>query len=54
MNSMNRPDRPFITLGSLATQFGWKYANLVQRLEAKRLAEAKEYYEEKKKKEASA
>ena len=44
----NRPDRAYITLGDLSAKYGWKHAELVKRLEAKRLAEAKEYYENKK------
>ena len=40
----NRPDRAFITLGELSAKFGWKHADLVKRLEEKRLAEANEYY----------
>ena len=44
----NRPDRAYITLGDLSAQYGWKHAELVKRLEAKRLAEANEYYKNKK------
>ena len=36
----NRPDRAYITLGDLSAKYGWKHAELVKRLEAKRLAEA--------------
>ena len=43
-----RPDRAYVVLGDLATRFGWKHQELVKRLEAKRLVEAKEYYENKK------
>ena len=43
-----RPDRHFITLGDLSAKFGWKHQDLVKRLEAKRLAEASEYYKNKK------
>ena len=43
----NRPDRAFITLGELSAKFGWKHADLVKRLEEKRLAEANEYYKNK-------
>lgn len=32
-----REDRPVTTLGKLATTFGWKYADVVKNLEAKRL-----------------
>ena len=44
----NRPDRAYITLGDLSAKYGWKHAELVKRLEAKRLAEANEYYKYKK------
>ena len=44
----NRPDRAYITLGDLSAKYGWKHAELVKRLEAKRLAEAHEYYKTKK------
>ncbi|OAO12654.1 60S ribosomal protein L13A [Blastocystis sp. ATCC 50177/Nand II] len=43
-----RPDRAYVVLGDLAQRFGWKHQDLVKRLEAKRLAEAKEYYQAKK------
>jgi len=45
---MNRPDRAFVVLGDLAQRFGWNHQELVKRLEAKRLTEAKEYYQNKK------
>ena len=41
---MDRPDRAYITLGDLSAKFGWKHADLIKRMEAKRLAEASEYY----------
>ena len=44
----NRPDRAFITLGELSAKFGWKHADLVKRLEEKRLDEANENYKNKK------
>ena len=43
-----RPDRAYITLGDLSAKFGWKHADLIKRMEAKRLAEASEYYKNKK------
>ena len=45
---MVRPDRAYITVGDLASRFGWKHQALIKKLEDKRLAEAKEYYEKKK------
>ena len=53
---MRRPDRAYITVGHRASQFGWRYGHLIQRLEAKRIAKSKEYFEKKnsEKKEASA
>ena len=44
---MRRPDRAYITVGHLASQFGWRYGHLIQRLEAKRIAKSKEYFEKK-------
>ena len=44
----HRPDRAYVVLGDLAQRFGWKHQDLVKRLEATRLAEAKEYYQAKK------
>ena len=45
---MCRPDRAYITVGDLASRFGWKHQALIKKLEDKRIAEAKEYYEKKK------
>lgn len=42
------PGRKFCVLGDLAKQCGWKYGDLVDKLEEKRKAEAADYYKRKK------
>lgn len=42
------PGRKFCVLGDLAKQVGWKYGELVDKLEDKRKAEAADYYKRKK------
>jgi len=43
-----KPGRDCTVLGVLAHHVGWKHLDLLQRLEAKRKADAKEWYEKKK------
>lgn len=43
-----KPGRHYCLLGSLADAVGWKHKELLGRLEAKRKAESKEFYEAKK------
>lgn len=43
-----KPGRNFTVLGELAHSVGWKHKELLGRLEAKRKADAKEFYEKKK------
>ncbi|KAK8815441.1 hypothetical protein WA158_003658 [Blastocystis sp. Blastoise] len=43
-----RPDRKFIRLGDLSSQFGWKYDAVIKKLEDKRKTRALEYYKSKK------
>ena len=43
-----KPGRRWCTLGRLASEVGWKHSALIQKLEAKRLAAADEYYHKKK------
>lgn len=43
-----RPDRKFCTLGKVSSQVGWKYADVVERLEAKRKVKSFAYYQKKK------
>jgi large subunit ribosomal protein L13Ae len=45
-----RPGRDFTVLGHLAHTVGWKYKELLAKLEGKRKAEAGEFYEKKKEK----
>jgi large subunit ribosomal protein L13Ae len=47
-----KPGRDFTVVGVLADSVGWKHKELLGRLEAKRKAEAKEFYEQKKAKAA--
>jgi large subunit ribosomal protein L13Ae len=47
-----KPGRDSTVLGDLAHSVGWKHKELLVRLEAKRKAESKEFYEAKKAKEA--
>eukprot|EP01127_Copromyxa_protea_P007876 TRINITY_DN178_c0_g1_i2.p1 TRINITY_DN178_c0_g1~~TRINITY_DN178_c0_g1_i2.p1 ORF type:complete len:190 (-),score=48.96 TRINITY_DN178_c0_g1_i2:48-617(-) len=44
-----KPQRPYTDLGRLATEVGWKYANTVSALEAKRKVKAAAWYERQKK-----
>jgi len=43
-----KPGRKFTVIGDLADSVGWKHKELLGRLEAKRKADAKEFYEGKK------
>jgi len=43
-----KPGRDYTSIGVLANSVGWKHKELLGRLEAKRKAEAKEFYEAKK------
>jgi len=43
-----KPGRKFTVVGELANSVGWKHKELLGRLEAKRKAEGKEFYEAKK------
>jgi large subunit ribosomal protein L13Ae len=43
-----KPGRDFTVIGELANSVGWKHKELLGRLEAKRKAEAKEFYDAKK------
>ena len=45
-----KPGRNYTVVGELANSVGWKHRDLVQRLEAKRKAEAQVFYEKKKEK----
>lgn len=49
-----KPHRKFTSLGKLANEFGWKYAEVVKKLEEKRITDASKYHEEKKAKLAAA
>lgn len=42
------PGRKFCTLKRLSSEFGWKYEDIVSRLEEKRKVRSKAYYEKKK------
>ena len=44
-----KPGRRFTTLGRLSHEVGWKYQDVLAKLEAKRKEEGKAYYEEKRK-----
>lgn len=44
-----KPGRKFTVLSRLATEFGWKYGEVVSKLEDKRKAKGSAYYEAKKK-----
>lgn len=48
-----QPNRDYTVIGDLSHNVGWKHQALLQRLEAKRKAEAKEHYEKKKEKMAA-
>ena len=43
-----KPGRDYTVIGTLADTVGWKHKELLGRLEAKRKADAKEFYEAKK------
>ena len=43
-----KPGRRFCVLGRISHEIGWKQTEVVQRLEAKRKAEAQVYYDTKK------
>ena len=43
-----KPGRHYTVIGVLADSVGWKHKDLLERLEGKRKAEAKEFYEKKK------
>ena len=45
-----KPGRDYTVIGDLSSAVGWKHQALLQRLEAKRKAESKEYYAKKKEK----
>lgn len=47
-----KPGRDYTVLGDLAHAVGWKHRDLLKRLEAKRKADAKDFYEKKKEKAA--
>lgn len=47
-----KPGRSFTVIGVLANTVGWKHKDLLARLEAKRKAESKDFYEAKKAKAA--
>jgi large subunit ribosomal protein L13Ae len=47
-----KPGRHYTVVGDLAHSVGWKHKELLVRLESKRKAEAKEFYEAKKAKAA--
>jgi large subunit ribosomal protein L13Ae len=43
-----KPNRKYTVLKRLSAEFGWKYQGVVDRLEEKRKAAGKKYYEKKK------
>ncbi len=43
-----RPTRKFTVLKRISTEFGWKYQDVIEKLEEKRAAKGKAYYERKK------
>jgi len=45
-----KPGRDYTVVGDLAHSVGWKHRELLKRLEAKRKADAKDFYEKKKEK----
>ena len=47
-----KPGRDYTVIGDLAHAVGWKHRDLLKRLEAKRKADAKDFYEKKKEKAA--
>jgi large subunit ribosomal protein L13Ae len=47
-----KPSRDYTVMGDLAHSVGWKHKELLSKLEGKRKAEASEFYEKKKEKDA--
>ena len=47
-----KPTRKFAPVGRLAAETGWKYQEVIATLEAKRIARAKTYWEDKQAKKA--
>merc|ERR1712008_4525 len=47
-----KPGRQYTIIGTLADSIGWKHKDLLERLESKRKADGKEFYEQKKAKNA--
>ena len=45
-----KPNRKYTVLGDLAHSVGWKHRDLLKNLEAKRKADAKDFFEKKKEK----
>lgn len=45
-----KPGRQYTVMGDLAHSVGWKHRDLLKRLEGKRKAESKDYFEKKKEK----
>ena len=45
-----KPGRDYTVIGDLAHAVGWKHRDLLKRLESKRKADAKEFFEKKKEK----
>lgn len=43
------PGRKYTVLKRISSEFGWKYEDVVSRLEEKRIAKSKAYYQEKQK-----
>lgn len=43
-----KPGRDFTVMGDLANSVGWKHRDLLKRLESKRKADGKDFYEKKK------
>ena len=42
------PGRKFTTVKRISSEFGWKYENIVEKLEEKRKVKSKQFYEKKK------
>ena len=42
------PGRKFTTIKRISSEFGWKYENIVEKLEQKRKVKSREFYEKKK------
>jgi len=43
-----RPDRKYCSIGRISSELGWKYKDVVETLEAKRVVKAAAFYEQKK------